>query len=330
MSFGEIDIINGIAEHERAIIGVGSSYPATENPTGHPNAPSVLHISQSFRCQRGAHHNRWRNSASIKSFLLVAPRELTGGKLKYLERVTIPFGELWRRKFQDEKTLTYMFRDLPNMIEFGLSSAIYRPDIEYNGVAWMGWEFIFLAEWINTQSLLAYDTFNREDGNLDFSETLGPDGQCINALIWATRTGTIQVSSARTIATALTGNRAIATIPTSESNATIDIALTLGTGTAGLVLRYIDIDNYLYAIHNGTALQFYKRVDAIETLLVNTTITYVARASIRVVLDGANASVHYNDVEVGSTQSVSTASSGNHGIYFTDIDSTLGGFRVLP
>ena len=163
MSFSEIDIINRIAEHERTIRGVKYSYPGAENPTGYPNVPSVLHISPNFRCQYGAHHNKWRNSASIKSFLLIAPREFDGGKVKHLEQAAIPFGELWRRKFQDETTLTAIFRDLPRLIEFGLSDAIYRSDIEYNGVEWMGWEFTFNVEYREIGNMTIAPYYNVTD-----------------------------------------------------------------------------------------------------------------------------------------------------------------------
>lgn len=146
MSLSEINVINTIATQERTILGIVNSFTGTQNPDGEPNVPAVLHISSDFSCKPSAHHNRWRNIATIKSFLLVAPRKLTGGKLKYLEQATVPFGEKWRRKFQDISVIESILGNIPNSVVFQLSDGKYRPDIEHAGITWFGWEFTFVVE----------------------------------------------------------------------------------------------------------------------------------------------------------------------------------------
>src|SRR3990167_9901169 len=147
MTFSEIDVIDQIARHERGITGVGYSYPGTQNQDGKPNIPVVLHLSPRFRCRPIAHHNKWNNSAEIKSYLLVCPRESYGGKLSKIEALAIPFGERWRNKFQDRNTIEEISRDLPRVLLLELTSAKYRTDIEHDGIAWVGWEFTFNVEY---------------------------------------------------------------------------------------------------------------------------------------------------------------------------------------
>jgi len=143
MSTSERQVIDKIAKLEEGISGIEDSYSFAQNPSGRPNPPSVLHFSPGFLCETEAYHNKWKNSVIVKSYLLVSPRDAYGGKLSSIESSVIPFGKLWREKFQDSSTLSTIFRDLPNTISFGLSGADYRTDIEHNGVKWVGWEFTF-------------------------------------------------------------------------------------------------------------------------------------------------------------------------------------------
>lgn len=99
----ESQIIDKIAEIEGGIAGIKNSYSAYANPDILSTAqlPCVLHYPPSFTSEPGGHYNRWTNTISIVSILLVLPRQDKGGKLKYLENAAMPFLSLWRTKFQD-------------------------------------------------------------------------------------------------------------------------------------------------------------------------------------------------------------------------------------
>ncbi len=178
---------------------------------------------------------------------------------------------------------------------------------------------------------LASDAFNRANGALGSTDGLGhAEANGGSGLAWTARTGTVQIATNAAKATALTGGLAIATIADVQADVVAEVKLTRGTTTAGLILRYVDADNYLYVVHNGTNLQFYQRVAGVETPLVNAAATYAVGAVIRCILSGTNGAVYYNGAQVGTTQTVPASSSPNHGLYFKDTDSTLDDLVIWP
>lgn len=185
-----------------------------------------------------------------------------------------------------------------------------------------------LETWLPTP--LAYDTFTRSNGALGSTETTGPDGQAATALSWTARIGTLAVSSNAAICSALDGGLGAATVVTSSADVVADVNLTRGTATAGLILRYQDADNYLKVDHDGTNLIFTKRVAGSNTNLVSAAATYGAGRQIRCILNGTTGQVFYNGTQIGANQTVPSSTSVNHGLYFTDTDSTLDGFTVFP
>jgi hypothetical protein len=200
-----------------------------------------------------------------------------------------------------------------------------NPAIEhYSGVLTMDNLRVPARLWLPTP--LAYDTFTRANGALGNSETTGPDSQTVTARAWTNQVGTVQVASNTAICTALSGGIAIATVDANAADVLHQASLTRGTGTAGIVVRYADSSNYVYAIHDGTNCKLIKRVAGVETTLVNVAATYAATAPILIMCSGTAFRLYYNNAFIGTQQTISDASlqsATNHGLYYTDIDSTL-------
>lgn len=174
-------------------------------------------------------------------------------------------------------------------------------------------------------SPLAYDTFTRSNGALGSTEAAGPDSQVITPIAWGTPIGTWAIATNKAAATALAGGVAIATIAVPSKDNFIEAALTRAGGLAGVVGRYTDASNYIYAYHDGTNAGIKQRLAGVETdLIAATAATYAANAVIRLVMDGNSAMLFYNGARVGATGTINAGLSGAvDGLYTTDTGNTF-------
>lgn len=172
---------------------------------------------------------------------------------------------------------------------------------------------------------LAYDTFTRANGALGSTETTSPDGVAIAALAWNSNIGTWAITSNKAGASALTGGLAIATISVPSKDNFIEAALTQSAGIVGVVGRYTNASNYIYAYHDGTNTGVKQRLAAVETdLIAATAATFVASAVLRMEVDGNSCILFYNNVRVGGVGAVNAGLSGAVvGMYTTDTGNTL-------
>ena len=177
---------------------------------------------------------------------------------------------------------------------------------------------------------IAYDTFTRADGALGSTEVVGMSGQAITARTWTSNVGTVAVATNKAAASALTGGIAIATAPCVSADVMADLAYTRSDGTSGLVVRYNDADNYIRAVHDGTNAKLIKRVAGSETTLIDTAATYSAGALLRVVANGTSISLFYNQLAVGTAQTVTGLTGTACGIYASSVADTFDNFNVNP
>lgn len=184
--------------------------------------------------------------------------------------------------------------------------------------------------WLPTP--LAYDTFTRSNGALGNTETTGPDGQAVTARAWTATLGTWAIASNVANCTALDGGASvgIATLPASSANVIASVAVTRAAGQAGLVLRYQDADNYLFAFHDGTNAKLTKRVAGVETNVISAAAAYGAARVVRVILDGTAAELYYNGVRIGTGGTVPASSCAVHGLYTNNTNPTLDNFTIFP
>ena len=143
-------LVNQIATYERSIAGVKNSFSYAQNPDSLPNAalPAVIHYCPSFTAEPRAHFNVWSNKIVVKSILFVAPRQSQGGKIKYLENAAIPFGQLWRAKFQDSTVISALLSATGGVKVF-LESGEYGVGgnlLTFADVPFIGFVFSFSAQ----------------------------------------------------------------------------------------------------------------------------------------------------------------------------------------
>lgn len=185
------------------------------------------------------------------------------------------------------------------------------------------------ALWLPTP--LAYDSFGRGNGALGSTEIYGPDSQGVSARAWTDTAGTWAIATNKANCSALAGGLGLATVPTNTADVIADVAVTRTAGAAGLVLRYQDADNYLYAYHDGTNAALIKRVATVESNVVApAAAAYAAGATLRVILSGTSADLFYNNAKVGATGAVPASAYGVHGLYTNNTDPTLDNFAVYP
>lgn len=195
----------------------------------------------------------------------------------------------------------------------------------------ISWVRVPSALWLPTP--LASDGFSAwgtTDG-LGHAETSGL-GSGGSGESWTSNVGTFTASSGSAKASALSGGVAIATIDTSEADVVATVKVTRLAGNAGLVVRYADSSNYVYALHNGTNAQLIKVVAGTPTTLINTATTYVAGADLRVVCETTGFRLYYNGLLIGSQQTISDAglqSGTKQGLYTSDTTNTFDDLRVF-
>ena len=149
MAFSESNAIGLVSAQEASIAGVKNSFGFAQNPDSLSSAmlPAVIHYFPRFDSERWADHNLWKNVLTLRSVLFVAPRESSGGKLKYLENAAMPFGYLWRQKFQTETVIRSLLQDM-DATKFWLVSGEYGVgglDLTYGSTEYIGWIFDFVV-----------------------------------------------------------------------------------------------------------------------------------------------------------------------------------------
>ena len=192
-----------------------------------------------------------------------------------------------------------------------------------------GWIRIPAERWLPTPA--AFDSFSRADGALGVSEIWGPDNQTVTARVWNNRVGTTLVATTAAQASALVGGIAIATVNTGTVNAITGATLTRAGNEVGVVLRYVNADNYIRAIHDGTNCKLVKRVAAAETDVISAVMALGAGA-IRVIPDGTAFRLFLNDAAVGVVSTINDAvlqTGTEQGLFSTNVGNTQDRFLVM-
>lgn len=171
-------------------------------------------------------------------------------------------------------------------------------------------------------SLAASDNFNR--ASLGSTNGAGIDGVTGgDGIPWVAQIGTWSITSNRARAATVVSNVAIATVNTGQVNGVVCARLATVSAT-GLVLRYIDSNNYVRAYIVSPNVLIVQTVAGSPTTLLSKAATYVADAEMVVTLDGLRLGIEYNGVYYGSVTINSVfASSTLHGMYVNAAGSTL-------
>lgn len=175
---------------------------------------------------------------------------------------------------------------------------------------------------------LVSDSFNRSNGSLGTANGAGSEETAPTGT-WVEQSGTWVIASNLAGAAALLSGKAIATLEASNNNVIIKADLTLSLGVVGVVVCYVDSNNYIIAYHDGTNAKLDKVVAGVTTNVISAAATYSAGKSIVVRKNGTSFELYYNNARVGSGGTISDAgviSGTKHGLYTTDITNTMDNF----
>jgi len=144
--------------------------------------------------------------------------------------------------------------------------------------------------------------------------------------VWPyTQVGTWQASGGVASASALSSGVALAYMDVGTLDLIATVKIAVAGGTAGLIVRG-DANNHVRAIHTGTNAQLVKLVAGVATTLIDAVATYVAGAEIRVICEGTKFRLFYNNVAIGTEQTVADAAlntDGYAGIRSTNTANTF-------
>lgn len=176
-------------------------------------------------------------------------------------------------------------------------------------------------------------TFGTTDGLGHAEGVAGGLGAGGASAAWAQRAGTWANSAGSAAASALSSGVAIATVPAASTpHVRATAKTTRAGGTIGVVVRYVDANNYIYSVHNGTGVNLRKVVAGVDSqVMAVTAATYAAGAEHTIVANGTKFRVLYNQMSIGSEQTITDAAlqtGTDVGLYTTDTGNTVGDFRA--
>lgn len=142
----EQTIINNLAAQIRSIAGVKNAYDFAQNPDNLTSAmlPALLMYPSEFTSETKGHRNLWRNEIVIRGILYVADRQSRGGSLKFLENAAMPFGFLFRQRFQTASVIEGLLGTDTGVTEAFLRSGNYGAGgalLTHNSKEYIGWVF---------------------------------------------------------------------------------------------------------------------------------------------------------------------------------------------
>ena len=165
----------------------------------------------------------------------------------------------------------------------------------------------FMTEKQATVIDIASDSFNRADGELAGSATDGnghPGYTQSSAKTWTARTGDVHVISNKAKPNTLASGLATITYDCGAGILDVTQAASLYrvSGGPGIIVRFKDTSNYVWASHDATKVYLSKMVATVTTVLINVDNTYVDGSQILVRIAGTRFKLYYNNAYIGQVQ----------------------------
>lgn len=178
----------------------------------------------------------------------------------------------------------------------------------------------------------ASDSFNRADGALGSTDGAGHlEANSGSGLAWASNVGTWAIASNLAVSSALSGGIAVATVDGAKADVFATAKLVRSAGNVGLVVRYVDVSNYIYAYHDGTNATLRKVVAGVDSAVIAATAaTYAASAKLTITSEGTAFQLFYNDIRIG-TGTIADAAlqvGTKVGLYTSDTGNSFNDFTV--
>jgi len=157
------------------------------------------------------------------------------------------------------------------------------------------------------------------------TQTVNALGLSAPQLVWTVDQGAAEIVQSYAQFTALDGNGiGIATVPTGSVNVSVECTVSRSAGNPGVVLRYTNSDNYLYAMYDGTNCKLIERVAGSETTRATHAAAFIS--TVRVDVYNNNGRLYCNNELIGATAAIGPLTGNKHGIYTTN---TGNKFRYL-
>lgn len=170
------------------------------------------------------------------------------------------------------------------------------------------------------------DSFNRGNGALGNTNGLAVEEIGGDGLPWTDNVGTWAILGNQAAASALTGGVAIATVDSGETDGIVTGTLTRSAGTLGIVLRYVDANNFMRAEHDGTNCRVITRIAGVEATAI-TAVVAIGAGVIRVISQDTSHSLYLNNVQVGATTVIAGLTTGTRvGLHTTDTGNAFDTF----
>lgn len=190
----------------------------------------------------------------------------------------------------------------------GATATLY-PIAESRNVA-VGWDQVLIPaeRWLPVP--LASDgcsALNTTDGLGHAEGVAGGLGSGGSDEAWTDDTGEWSVGGGVAASSGGTGQDETRHIDTGAADVIASVKITRAAGSPGVIVRYADGANYVKAVHNGTNAQLIKVVAGTPTTLINSAATYSAGAEIRTICEGQKFRLFYNNVAIGSEQTIADA-----------------------
>lgn len=177
--------------------------------------------------------------------------------------------------------------------------------------------------------VLCWDDHTGSDGAITTSKSTDADGLPAPVRTY-TQVGTWAISSNTLVCSALDSGVAANLVDVGTPDTLTSVLLTRTAGTAGVYVRYVDADNNIRLIHDGTNVKLIKRVDGSEDTVVNVVSAYAAGAQIKVHCDGTKFLCYYNNALIGTEATISDGvlqSGTKVGEYTDDTGNSFDNFR---
>lgn len=150
-ALSEQAVINKLAGHAESISGIRKSYAFGQNPDSLKPAelPAIMFYPSEFTSSPKGHYNFWNTSIEVVGVLFVAERQSRGGTLKFLENAAMPFGLLFRTKFQTASVISDILGVTSGVTVGWLESGRYGaggPQLTMNNIPYIGWIFTWRFE----------------------------------------------------------------------------------------------------------------------------------------------------------------------------------------
>lgn len=168
-------------------------------------------------------------------------------------------------------------------------------------------------------------TWPTSDGLGHLEGVAGGLGAGGSNLSWVDSIGTWGIAGGVASASALVGGVAIATVELNRADVWCSCNLIRSAGNVGVVVRYIDSSNYVYAYHDGTNVKLVEVVATVATERGTAAKAYSASARLIVDVSGTTVRVYYNEAfqfAYASLNAIFTTAT-KVGLYTTDTGNTF-------